>query len=296
MKALNARMCIAVIVVNYSPRFPLIITHNREEDPLRPTSDLGLWNHILSAVDLKAGGVAAVGLNVSSGQFAVLTNCRYHKSSRPGGVSRGSIVREIISNGVGDSIRDWIARTKFQGDFHLHCGNAFVDSKVEIEYFTNIDDLECEKSEYSVTPSAPLEVIVCMNQHPKSLSDWENKLTWVKSHVQSALSVNRDLNSISEVSDLIENIISKIDPISTNPGSGSYEWSPIPASESFIQAHIVFPNIEVSPGVLFGTVSQTIIIVDRDSRQIVYKYRRVEGSTQNKVVDFLPWQHKLVNY
>lgn len=289
-------MCIAVIVVNYSPRFPLMITHNREEDPLRQTSDLELRSHILSAIDHKAGGVAAVGLNVSSGEFAVLTNCRYHKSSRPGGVSRGSIVRELLSKGVGASIRDWIAGTTFQGDFHVYCGNAFVDSKVEIEYLTNVEDLECEKYEFSVTPSSPMEVIVCMNQHPKSLPDWENKLTWVKSHVESALSVNRDIKTINEVSDLIENIISKIDPISTQPGSGYYEWSPIPASESFLQTHIVFPNIEISPGVLFGTVSQTIIIVDRDSRQIVYKYRRVEGSTQNKVVDFLPWQHKLVNY
>jgi uncharacterized protein with NRDE domain len=257
-------MCVAIIIRNYSLRFPLIILHSREEDIDRPTSPLTLHDGILSAMDLKANGVAAVGLNVQSGRFALLTNCRYLPGLNPSGTSRGSFLTSILTHAVSD-----IPDVSYQGFFHLYFGTPFEKG---LTYISNVDNV----STCLAVPSAPgLDVIVRSNEHPKTDDFFSLKKLTIKESLLNALKTNPDLPSVEEVANLIQSTLTSIDSsLPVPPDDESYSWSLLSEkNEKFVLSHFFIPPISVSDSHRFGTVSQTLIVSNSEQREVHYWYK-----------------------
>ena len=284
-------MCIAVIITNYSVRFPLIVVHNREEDISRPTSDLYLHDNILSAVDLKAGGIAAVGLNTSTGQFAVLTNCRMKDSLHPDGVSRGSILKQILTEGPSATISRRIESEVFQGGFHLYTGNSFINTDFDIHYLSNIPSTNSWQHSFASDKGDP-KVFVTMNEHPCSLDDWRPKLNFVASHILANLSINPSLDSVDDLVDAVLKSLSSTDQLPARTEKSAYDWSPSPDLEPVAQQHIVIPATPLA-SCIFGTVSQTIMVTDHSAKAVHYRYRTV--THEDKPV-FNSWHNCVIKY
>lgn len=287
-------MCIAVIVVNYSKRFPLIIAHNREEDVSRPTSPVAVRDGILSALDLRAGGVAAVGLNVVTGTFVVLTNCRVKGSLHPDGQSRGALVRDVLMHGLSPSIRNEIHTTTFQGDFHLFTGSCFVTEEVRLEYLSNIPGVPVSDPVPTQAPDCTLQVTVKMNEHPSSIEDWQPKIDFLEDVLLEALTENPNLESSDTVLNLVASFMSSTVPISSMQMNSVYPWSPCPELEPTVLHNIIVPKTQLADSVIFGTVSQTVIVVDGQSRAVAFHYRTV--TQEGLDVAFSPWDRHTVSY
>ena len=87
-------MCLIVVGLGATPRYPLIVAANRDEQHARPTASAAWWPErprVLGGRDLEAGGTwLAVD---RGGRFAAVTNIR--EADRPLGLrSRGSLVAE----------------------------------------------------------------------------------------------------------------------------------------------------------------------------------------------------------
>ncbi|MDQ5897439.1 MAG: hypothetical protein QG612_1525 [Pseudomonadota bacterium] len=94
-------MCLAVLAIDHSRRFPLVLVSNRDEFFDRPASRLGWWTppggqaEILSGRDQSSGGTW-LGLS-ATGRLALLTNVRDPRRQEPEAPTRGTIVPEWLS-------------------------------------------------------------------------------------------------------------------------------------------------------------------------------------------------------
>ncbi|MGE4660216.1 MAG: NRDE family protein [Arenicellales bacterium] len=120
-------MCFVAAALGLHPEFPLIVAANRDEYFVRPTQSLGRWSGspvIVAGRDLTAGGTW-LGLS-EDGRFAALTNCRTETvSSKPGALSRGTIVRDFLlgRRNVVDAVANGtLASQSDYGGFNLIAG------------------------------------------------------------------------------------------------------------------------------------------------------------------------------
>lgn len=100
-------MCLLAIAWQVQPRYPLVVSANRDEYYARPTRALDWWEDapILAGRDLQAGGSW---LGVSrGGRFAALTNLREPAVPRPR--SRGELVSGFLRSNQG--ALDWARQT-----------------------------------------------------------------------------------------------------------------------------------------------------------------------------------------
>lgn len=90
-------MCLIIFAYKVHPKYPLIITANRDEFYERPTAKAHWWEShpsLLAGKDLKGGGTW---LGVSkSGRFAALTNYRGLQHVRPDAPTRGALVTDFL--------------------------------------------------------------------------------------------------------------------------------------------------------------------------------------------------------
>jgi uncharacterized protein with NRDE domain len=117
-------MCLLTLAHRASPRFPLVIAANRDEDYDRATHDAHFWNdapHVLGGRDAVANGSW---LAISkSGRFAAVTNLRgAERQTR----SRGALVRDFVAgeaspHDYAQAIRPYL--DQYAG-FHLFVGEA----------------------------------------------------------------------------------------------------------------------------------------------------------------------------
>jgi len=94
-------MCLAIIALNTSPQWPLIIIANRDELHSRPTLAANRWDgaeHILGGRDLDAGGTW-LGMT-ASGRIALLTNYREPTKHDPSAPSRGQLTERYLRSEV----------------------------------------------------------------------------------------------------------------------------------------------------------------------------------------------------
>jgi len=101
-------MCLIVVGVGASARYPLLVAANRDEQHARPTQTAAWWPdapHVLGGRDLSAGGTwLAID---DRGRFAAVTNIR--DPERPLGLrSRGSLVADYLRGS--DSAARYAAR------------------------------------------------------------------------------------------------------------------------------------------------------------------------------------------
>ena len=119
-------MCLIVLAHRVSPRFPLVIAANRDEEYERPSLPLAFWEGepaIAGGRDALHGGTW---LAVSrSGRFAAVTNLRGSaRTTQPR--SRGSLVADFVRAGVTplEYLREVALRVEEYGGFHLLAGVA----------------------------------------------------------------------------------------------------------------------------------------------------------------------------
>ena len=106
-------MCLIVVGVGASARYPLLVAANRDEQHARPTQIAAWWSDaqsVLGGRDLLAGGTwLAID---DRGRFAAVTNIR--DPERPVGLrSRGSLVADYLSSG--DSAAQYAGRAMRDG-------------------------------------------------------------------------------------------------------------------------------------------------------------------------------------
>lgn len=102
-------MCVAVVAIETSPEFPLIILHNRDEFFSRKSLPAAYWSEnasIFAGQDQLAGG-SWFGCNREGG-FALITNYRDPQRRREGAASRGEIVRKFLQDSEPEAFRAWI--------------------------------------------------------------------------------------------------------------------------------------------------------------------------------------------
>ena len=258
-------MCIAILIRHYSERFPLIVFHSREEDMARPTSSLGIHDSILSAIDIKANGVAAVGLNIQTGRFAVLTNCRYKPGINPSGASRGELIKRVL-------LSQEIPNVKYQGFFHLYYGDMFQPDK-PLHYISNAANT---LQDTYITPSTRLNVIVRSNEHIDTDDFFRPKISMLQNSLSKALENKPDLSSVDEIIALIQQTLDDVESCLPIPSTlvSLYEWSLLPPKEEqFVLSHVFIPPLSLDTKSVFGTVSQTFIVSDVVSQSVHYWYK-----------------------
>ena len=175
--------------MNYSPRYPLLLFHNREEDITRPTSKLVLKENILGAIDLKQGGTAAIGMNVKTGEFGLLTNVRM-KQKDENKLSRGIFLSNVLQNKNHNNIHC--------GDYHMYSGSLFLslNDPVKVEYNSNILYPEyCVKFFFEFSD---FSIIVRMNEHPTTESFWKKK-NWLERELYNRIVFNTDIDSLCKI-------------------------------------------------------------------------------------------------
>ena len=91
-------MCLIVVALGATPRYPLIVAANRDEQHARPSARAAWWSdhpRVLGGRDLEAGG-SWLALE-RGGRFSAVTNIR--EAKRPvGKSSRGSLVADFVAD------------------------------------------------------------------------------------------------------------------------------------------------------------------------------------------------------
>jgi uncharacterized protein with NRDE domain len=263
-----------------SKRFPLILVHSRDEDISRPTGDLVLDDSgIFGARDGTSGGVAAVGMNVKTGQYCLLTNSRVNlPDSTTDGISRGLLVTRMLTDRVGTLAGLEKNPHEYNGLFHVITGSFLTPTRKT--YFTNTT--ECPK------PEIWTGGCIC-NEHPISRADWSMKHRYLMT-IQPLPGEDADFEEIIHV--ISEGI--SITSIPDYPSTliTPLSWSPFPqAVEAHLLSSITVPAIKIREGYTFGTVSQTIMVleVNGEDRTVHHLYRTVSHLGKDRV-QFSEWQ------
>jgi uncharacterized protein with NRDE domain len=131
-------MCLINIQLHAHPDYPLIVAANRDEDYDRPTVSADFWVDepgILAGRDLLQFGTW-LGIT-KQGRFAALTNFRDPKHMKPGKVSRGSIVREYLTQDV--SPEAFMHSLKKKRDNYTGF-NLIAGSRDQLFHFNNVQN------------------------------------------------------------------------------------------------------------------------------------------------------------
>lgn len=150
-------MCLVVVAHRASPRFPLVIAANRDEDHTRPALAADFWTDapdILGGRDALAGGTW---LSITrSGRFAAVTNLRF--AARANAPSRGSLVATFLRSTVSPVayVQDVSTRMDEYAGFHLIAGVAGES----VAYVTNAERAahEWEPGVHAVSNGTPDEL------------------------------------------------------------------------------------------------------------------------------------------
>ena len=115
-------MCLIAIAHLVSPRYPLVIAANRDEDHLRPSREAHAWEdapEVIGGRDLLLGGTWLA--MTRDGRFGAVTNLR---GATARARSRGFLVRDFVVNDASPlEYAQSIAIDQYAG-FHLLVGEA----------------------------------------------------------------------------------------------------------------------------------------------------------------------------
>jgi uncharacterized protein with NRDE domain len=117
-------MCLIGLAHHVSPRFPLVIAANRDEEYVRPTHDAHHWNDAPDVVGGKDALYGGTWLAVRrGGRFAAVTNLRGAvRRTR----SRGALVRDFVTGDAtaSDYARSIAVDAQEYAGFHLLAGEV----------------------------------------------------------------------------------------------------------------------------------------------------------------------------
>lgn len=232
-------MCFIAVAVAVHPSFPFVVAANRDEIFGRPAAPLGFWEthpQLAAGRDLFAGGTW-LGLT-REGRFAALTNCRTEKvSPKPGGQSRGVLVRDYLLNHL--ETRTVIDARSIEtllgyGGFNLVAGTTF-----EL-------NLLCNATGFSS---------IC-SQGLMTLSNTPPQNQWPKTR-QGKIEFSRILEQSADHGTLVARLFDFLrDP---RPLATGLEDSIVDSKESHQQVLFV-------EGAAYGTRASSVILIDRRGR------------------------------
>eukprot|EP00933_Yihiella_yeosuensis_P034008 TRINITY_DN27577_c0_g1_i2.p1 TRINITY_DN27577_c0_g1~~TRINITY_DN27577_c0_g1_i2.p1 ORF type:complete len:310 (-),score=39.48 TRINITY_DN27577_c0_g1_i2:316-1245(-) len=295
-------MCICALVLNGHPDFPFVLIHNREEDWVRETEAPKVHEgNCVYARDCRAGGTF-LGMNLSTGKFAALTNTR-SKAARPKGAaepSRGQLVTDMLLKPESTDPAEYSAYSLFHG-------SALGDQPSA--NFSKSWPLDCKAHEsawsQSTTPLTAEEVFAHSNEPSGDVRDdsWP-KTRWLRSQVTKLLQSLPPGSSVELLRDKLAEILGvslelEIDELPDLSFSPLPLWSekvrqcgPLVSHQLWKQAKEgaekhAEPGEDVGDGeAAYGTSIQSVIISSRSLQQCVYFHRDLMNEDQTPS----PWQ------
>ncbi|MGB0931068.1 MAG: NRDE family protein [Chitinophagales bacterium] len=145
-------MCLIIFAYKVHPKYPLIITANRDEFYERPTAKAHWWEskpNLLAGKDLKGGGTW---LGVSkSGRFAALTNYRSLEHIKPNAPTRGSLVADFLVDENAPSAMEYVETIENDEAFNGY--NLLLYEKNTLVWHSNVsrESRELEAGIYGVS-------------------------------------------------------------------------------------------------------------------------------------------------
>eukprot|EP00760_Papus_ankaliazontas_P038994 PhM_4_TR9459/c0_g1_i2/m.5123 len=181
-------MCIAYILLNAHPSYPVLIFNNRDEMERRPTGDLHLdpGTGVACALDLEAGGTW-MGVNTKSGVVAMLTNYRTTlRPERSGGItaSRGLLVASALETANGGVVPDDVLSRDYNG-YNLVTVRLDADGRAVMNYHTNGECSGDVVSDKGRAATSPPELHILCNSY---LDDWSwPKMRYLRDRVMEEI-------------------------------------------------------------------------------------------------------------
>jgi uncharacterized protein with NRDE domain len=240
-------MCLAVLALDESRRFPLVIAANRDEFFNRPAARLGWWNPagdapaILSGRDQKAGGTW-MGLT-AQGRMALVTNVRKPGAQDPNAPSRGELVPRWLRGDMRPDLY-WpkVALTGYQ-PFNLIAADF---RRGDCFYATS----------ESACPTRLERGIFGLSNG--SLDEPWPKVTRLKNKLRQSLDEAYDTESLARM--LFEALSDKTIPAD----------SKLPSTGVSIEVErMLSPAFIRSPDTSYGTRCSTLIITERVNKRLV---------------------------
>lgn len=182
-------MCLAVIALSENGDFPVVVIHNRDEFFARDTEKAALHSGAVYARDVSGGGTF-MGLHLSTGRLAMLTNVRpTHGEQKPElPKSRGDLVR-LVLEGQEAPVMD----EGYTG-FRLWHGNVFTGSLHVAECVPGADGWDRRASPQPLGPG------VHAQSNEPGAEVWP-KTAWATEAIHAAL--QGELSNATEVRDAV---------------------------------------------------------------------------------------------
>ncbi|WP_058535106.1 NRDE family protein [Legionella saoudiensis] len=132
-------MCLALIVIEQHPLYPLMILSNRDEFYNRATAPAHYWDEapgVFAGKDLVSGGTW-LGVN-TQGRFSLITNYRDPSHYNPERLSRGLLAKNYLLKNA-PAPRDYIHEIAPTAE-NYNGFNLLVGTMRELIYFSNIEN------------------------------------------------------------------------------------------------------------------------------------------------------------
>ncbi len=249
-------MCLIIFAYKAHPKYPLIVTANRDEFYERPTQQAHWWKsnpNILAGKDLKGGGTW---LGVSkSGRFAALTNYRDLQHIRADAPTRGTLVTQFLE-------QDHLSALQYiegiENDEAYNGYNLLLYENDTLVWHSNIsgESRELKAGVYGVS-NALLD------------TSWP-KVEHGKDFLKDLLQKNKDTFEVEKAFDYLQNTLKPSDQELPDTGVG-IELERL-LSPLFIQ----------SPK--YGTRSSSVVLVDTKGN-IRFEERVYQGAQGSRVFE-----------
>ncbi|KAF4737639.1 hypothetical protein FOZ63_004967, partial [Perkinsus olseni] len=242
------------------------------------------------ARDFQGGGMD-MAFHVQSGRFAVLNNCRCltrYPDEDPEKLSRGRLVESVASG-----TRIPSASTHFDPYYLFHVDNTYT-AKPGLRVYNHVP-MHPSLTTSSVAWDDSIReiaegVFVKSNEAPWCEHPWP-KSQFLEERGRKLISELPDYSSLEDVTAAVSKIMSRSDPVCTRDQWGvSAEmistWSPDPEHEWWmVQAPFLAGSKDC---ITYGTVSQTLLIVDREL-EATHMWMRPVTLDESSSSLFGPW-------
>ena len=241
-------MCLAVFALNRHPKYKLIMIFNRDEDKGRESEPIHwLNNNILAGKDEKEGG-SWFGIT-RRGRIAYLTNFRNPKVFDESKKSRGLIIKEFLNSTVG--ALEFLEKLKTEVEIY-NPFNLIVGEKIDTLYYLSSVTKEIKVIENDIHG---LSNGLLDEEWPKVV---KLKTLFTKSIKEPSIDVNELFNILSDRETF---------PLETLPDTGV-------GKDLEVKLSPIFVDFEG-----YGTVSSTVLLIDKDNNVFLREKRFVEPKT-----------------
>ncbi|MEA3423125.1 MAG: NRDE family protein [Bacillota bacterium] len=248
-------MCTILFAINEHEKYPLIILGNRDESYSRPSMSIHVWNdkNIIAGKDLKDGGIW-MGMN-KEGKIGFLTNFRNKNLIDSSKKSRGHILNKFLS--TDNEIRDFAFYLhKYKDSFNPF--NIVYGDLNNLFYYSNILDETIEIGDgIHGLSNAFLD------------TDWKKVISG-KKKLRDLLSKNEITKS--DLFKILDNTTKSWNNLPTDTGMSKKEEHHL--SSMFIS------------GNHYGTVFQTVILVDTNNNITIFEKHLVDNCWHSKKICF----------